>query len=393
MPEPTDSHAAQKMAVARADLFLTHPYWGHLVAPMERIEDREIEKACTDGKAIYYNPDYINSLSLSALKGLWAEEVTHCANGHLWRREGRDMQLWNEACDYSISPILKACGMDIADMIYDPDYEGLSPEAIFPILKEKQKQQQGGDKPGDGQGEGKEPYKPGAGTGDFTDPQPGEGEEETDSSGMEEEWKQRAIQAAQLAKSQGMLPSGIDRLLKEIRQPACHNLIAALLEWASRAATDNYTMRIPNRKYMQQGLYLPSLYSEDVPPIYFAVDTSGSIDGDTLQAYIGALQTVLNAVNPESMTGYSCDASIHAKREYLPGDEIDSAWPGGGGTDFRPVFADIAETDAELSGLIYLTDLQGTFPDNPPDYPVLWVVRDKYSQRLEVPFGEVIYLP
>jgi len=70
-----------------------------------------------------------------------------------------------------------------------------------------------------------------------------------------------------------------------------------------------------------------------------------------------------------------------------PGDTISLDAPGGGGTDFRPVFDHCAELFQQPRCLVYLTDLEGRFPDEAPAYPVLWVV---YGGQTEAPFGEVV---
>ena len=61
---------------------------------------------------------------------------------------------------------------------------------------------------------------------------------------------------------------------------------------------------------------------------------------------------------------------------------------GGGGTDFRPVFAALEEQGEAPAALVYLTDLCGPFPEVEPDFPVLWV---STSDR-EAPFGETVKL-
>ena len=62
--------------------------------------------------------------------------------------------------------------------------------------------------------------------------------------------------------------------------------------------------------------------------------------------------------------------------------------PGGGGTDFCPVFDAISEMDDQPECLVYLTDGYGRFPAEAPDYPVIWgtvgLAPDKY------PFGEAV---
>ena len=62
---------------------------------------------------------------------------------------------------------------------------------------------------------------------------------------------------------------------------------------------------------------------------------------------------------------------------------------GGGGTDFRPAFKWVEESGIELSCMIYFTDLYGKFPDNQPEYPVLWATigtnhRPPFGEHLEI---------
>jgi predicted metal-dependent peptidase len=59
---------------------------------------------------------------------------------------------------------------------------------------------------------------------------------------------------------------------------------------------------------------------------------------------------------------------------------------GGGGTDFRPVFEWVEESQTEPACLIYLTDLCCHSYPAPPDYPVLWVT----ESRRTAPFGETV---
>ena len=61
--------------------------------------------------------------------------------------------------------------------------------------------------------------------------------------------------------------------------------------------------------------------------------------------------------------------------------------PGGGGTDFRPVFEEIEKRGIQPDMLVYLTDTYGSFPTQEPDYPVIWASVIK-SPR--VPWGDVV---
>ena len=62
---------------------------------------------------------------------------------------------------------------------------------------------------------------------------------------------------------------------------------------------------------------------------------------------------------------------------------------GGGGTDFRPIFNRIGEKRLPISCLVFMTDTNGTFPEEAPRYPVLWVVK---GHGEKVPFGTVVLL-
>jgi predicted metal-dependent peptidase len=56
---------------------------------------------------------------------------------------------------------------------------------------------------------------------------------------------------------------------------------------------------------------------------------------------------------------------------------------GGGGTSFKPAFKWIEENLNECLGLIYITDGYGEYPEQEPNFQVLWVLNDD----CDVPFG------
>ena len=54
------------------------------------------------------------------------------------------------------------------------------------------------------------------------------------------------------------------------------------------------------------------------------------------------------------------------------------------------MFERIEELRLQPKALVYLTDLDGSFPPIPPGYPVLWLV---WGTSVEVPpFGEIIHI-
>jgi predicted metal-dependent peptidase len=83
---------------------------------------------------------------------------------------------------------------------------------------------------------------------------------------------------------------------------------------------------------------------------------------------------------------------VHGPYELRPGEPLPPP-VGGGGTDFRPFFALVDESDAFTDATtvaVYLTDGFGEFPSAAPPYPVLWVVTPGGLDDERFPFGDVV---
>jgi predicted metal-dependent peptidase len=186
----------------------------------------------------------------------------------------------------------------------------------------------------------------------------------------------------------GKLPGCAERLLGDILAPKV-DWRDTLRRFVTERAKADYSWSRPNRRYMAQGIILPGLHSWQMGAIAVAVDTSGSIDAEQLAEFAAELLGIQEDAKPASMVALYCDAAVHRVDEFTPFDpfELRSAG-GGGGSDFRPVFNAIAERGESPACLVYLTDGFGTFPDSPPDYPVLWVM----NSDADAPFGEVVRL-
>lgn len=61
---------------------------------------------------------------------------------------------------------------------------------------------------------------------------------------------------------------------------------------------------------------------------------------------------------------------------------------GGGGTDFKPIFAWLEQQGKSPDMLLYFTDAEGPFPEFEPHFPVIWLVKGKAP----VPWGQRIQL-
>jgi len=381
---------AELFANARSALLVGAPFWGVLALRLAPIADPTIETMETDGVSIRYNPDFVAGLPRAILRTLIAHETMHCAALHHIRRDGRDPQRWNIACDHAINPLLAEAGFDLPEgALIDPVYAGMSAEDIYDRLP----QDAGGNGPGPN-GNGNDP----GGMGGVNDPPPGGNEpgqgtpsgslgqpSAADLTKQEENWIISAAQAAATAKAMGIGAGDAARAIAEQVAPKV-DWREVLRRYLSTAAKSDYAWTPPNRRYIARGIYLPSLRSETLGPVVIAVDTSGSIDDATLAAFAAEIAAILEDAAPEAVHVVYCDDAVAATEDFEPGDLVRLTPHGGGGTAFRPVFDWVAESDIRPVCAVYLTDLCGDDFGPEPDYPVLWVS----TAGTEAPFGEVI---
>lgn len=95
-------------------MLVKYPFFGSIVTNVDYKEQKSILTAGTDGKTIYYNPEYLKSLSTEEQTFIFAHEVCHIAFNHILRSEGKDPELWNIATDAVINQFLKRDGLKMA---------------------------------------------------------------------------------------------------------------------------------------------------------------------------------------------------------------------------------------------------------------------------------------
>ncbi len=440
-----EDSAENAMRAARAALVADHPFFGALALRLSLKADRSCRDLWTDGRSLAFNPLYAAMLPRDKLIGAQAHEMLHLACGHHVRRGARDAKLWNRACDYAVNQILLNAGFFLPEgFALDADFAGMTVDAIYERLALLQDQepnegardssQQGeastrDGKPGltpsggeerdsrsspelrdTGEAEGREgkaraarPTENGAlgheggqdGTADFQ----GEVRDHPFLNGMENSSARKKAeleaeilleQAAQSARHRGSVPAGVSRLLGRELLPVL-DWRALLRRFLENCADGDYSWSAPNRRYVAQGLYLPSRRELRLPRVVLAVDSSGSVDGAMLAAFCAELASVLDAYDTELAVLFH-DTRVYEGpvlgRADLPGLHLTPV--GGGGTDFRPVPEYIDETGLDPACVLWFTDLEcDRFPEEPP-YPVLWVCGGKGGET--PPFGEVVHM-
>ena len=363
-----------RLAKAKTSLILGHPFVGAIALSMPFEFDESIPTAATNGKRIRFNPEFVASLTDEELVFLVAHECAHPMLEHNFRRGERTHKRWNVAADYVINQLLtnERIGRMPKVGLLDPAIyaagKGTS-EGIYGILPD----QPDGASPG--------PGEPG---GSLDDCEDGEGSP-AEVAQQQAEWKVKVAQAAQAAKMMGKLSAGLKRLVDEVLQPKV-DWRDVLQRFLVRARTDQRSFARFNRRFLPQGLYLPTVSGETMGEVVFAVDCSGSIDQRTISQFAAEITKVKDDLSPAAIHVLYFDSGVSHVETYLPDDSLDIKPHGGGGTDFAPVFDKIVELGIEPVAIVFLTDLCCNSFGVQPDAPVLWVT----THKGDAPFGEIV---
>ena len=356
---------ATKLAKAKTALILEHPFVGTIALSMPFVFDTSIKTAATNGKRIKFNPEFVDSLTDEEVKFLVAHECFHPMMEHNFRRGGRTPRRWNQAADYVINKLLtdESIGRMPKNGLLDANIynagHGTS-EGIYNILPEDS-----GDDPLDNCEDG--------------DGSPAEQQQQ------QAEWKVKVAQAAQAAKMMGKMSANMQRLVDEVLQPKV-DWREVMQKFLVKARTDQRSFARFNRRFIAQGLYLPSVSGEQMGEVCFAVDCSGSIDQATVNQFAAEIKRVKEDLMPERIHVLYFDSEVSHVESYEQHDELDIKPHGGGGTDFAPVFDKIVELGINPVAIVFLTDLCCNSFGTQPDAPVLWVTTDPGK----APFGEIV---
>jgi predicted metal-dependent peptidase len=201
------------------------------------------------------------------------------------------------------------------------------------------------------------------------------------------EWKVRVAQAAQAAKMMGKMSAGLERLVEDVLKPKV-DWRDVLRKFVEKCRNDQRSFARPNRRFIGQGMYLPSISGEALGEIAFAVDCSGSIGQEEIDQFAAEIHAVKDEGNPVAIHLIYFDSEVSHYEKFTRDDDVHVEPHGGGGTAFSPVFDYMAEHDIEPAACIFLTDLYCDDFGEPPAYPVLWVS----THADQAPFGEVVMM-
>ena len=424
-----------KLSAARTRLILEKPFLGTLVMHLTlKSSEGEggVRTTGTDARFFYYNPQFIQHLTLAQTQFMLAHDAMHCALAHFARRHHREIRRWDIACDHAVNLLLWDEGLKPPHgCLMNPEYHGLTAEEIYPLIpndtdeepiddhmyesadagtggqsqpdrgdssQETEPQPFQGQGKGDGEGEasGQSPPQAQADSSQAGGAQQREGESvneqasglsETEKEALGQLWQQRLASAAQQAAQAGKLSQTLARMVDHLLQPQLpwRMLLARYMKVSAR---DDYSFQRPSRR--EGEAILPSLASSMIDVIV-VLDTSGSIGEEEMREFLSEVD-VLKSQLRARITLHGCDDALCAN-----GPWVFEAWEptqlpqdltGGGGTSFIPPFEWIAREQLHPDLVVYFTDGEGEFPAQEPHCPVIWLVKGKAT----TPWGQRVQL-
>ena len=395
--------AKKKVQRETLNICLDLPFYGGILMSLQNgvIMDEDCETAWTDGRSIGFGYKLAMQLSPYGIKFVIIHEIFHIALKHHLRGEGRVHDKWNRAADYVIHDNMEEDGYRILDwVLYDPQYAGMTTEMVYGLLDDDPSSDSCQGSGGSGTTSGDKPeLGNGGSTGSFDEVRPMKNE---DGSAMTESEKAVEAQSVDITVAQAFTAAKAAGTGTPAQERLCKDLLEPKVDWRNELrmyleehARNDYTWTRPNRRYISTGLYMPSLYSEEMQDMVFFMDTSCSVSEKELQQYMSEVADILNIFSVRIWVVY-VDTKVHSPQEFNSQEfwKIDQFKPEGfGGTDFRPGFEWVEEQGIRPAVAVYLTDFEcDDFPETAPDYDVIWCITSPYYKNAPAPFGRKIII-
>ena len=361
----------------------------------------DVPTACTDGRNTMYGRAFVEKMDDKGLRAVILHENLHKAFRHTttWRHLYEEhAQLANMACDFVINIMIEDSDMNgsfvrLPDMaLLDPKYRGWDAGSVY---KDLMQQAQGGSVHVKtvGNPQGKDiPVDNESGYGGF---------DEHDWDGAKDMTKEEQNKLARdidQALRQGAILAG--KMSANVPREVTDELKAkvdwreAMREFVTSFCMDKdeSTWRRPNRRWIDQDVYMPSLIGESVGRIVVAIDMSGSIGSEEIGQFLGEVRKICETVRPEGIDLIYWDTEVCSHEKYEQ-DQLDnllsSSKPkGGGGTDVAcvPIYMREHRIKAECSVILtdgYLGGDWGVW-----DCPTLWGITSEVTSDV----GKTIHI-
>ena len=361
-------------------------FFGHILLQLHHRYDAEklgIPTVAVSTNTIYYNLAYIhkNAKDVNDMLFIYMHEIMHLVLEHLDknRLKERDPKLWNKACDYVINLDLFENGYKYSkrdSIMYSEKYRGMTPEQVYDDLVKN-----GDPNKGKGKGEGK-----------------GDGDEDedgwsdiifSDDDEAVNKIREMVTQAynvhTSMNGSDDGIPGCIRNMMDSLRNPKLP-WRSLLRKFVGEVAKSDFSWNRLNMPLLPK-YYIPSLWSEDIGKIDFAIDVSGSVSSEMFDVFINEVMNVLTLHNITKIGVYQFDTRNISYDVVSNINELGNIeFHGGGGTDITDTLEIAKRSDA--IALFVITDGYMNMDHQSIGKPTVWCVYD--NPNFVEPFGTSI---
>ena len=431
--------AREVLSLSRNQLLVNLRFLDAALSRMEPMELPELTYA-TDGRTLAYDPRHILKCYKSERTVPvrdYLHIVLHCVYRHMFVHTLMDQTAWDLACDIAVEYTITGLGLRAAEAarearqqtVYtrlEKEVGKLTAEKLYRYYLDKRMKpaeladlrglfyaddhrvwyMTDEEKAALGLGQGR-----GQGDGEGGGSDTGDGAAAA-MIGSEADWQsvseRMQMDMETFSKGQGRDPGAMLQNLREVNRERYD-----YTEFLRRFAVMGEVMKVNDDEfdyifytyglqlYENMPLIEPLEYKEvkRIREYVIAIDTSGSVAGETVQKFVQKTWNILKSTESFftkiNLHIIQCDATVQEDAKITTQEEFDAYIKsmqirGLGGTDFRPVFGYVdwlreQKEFTNLKGLIYFTDGFGAFPEKMPEYETAFVFLDEEYNNPEVP--------
>ena len=383
---------------------MKHPetaLWGGVMMMGSTEVVDEAITAYTDGINKKYGRAFLQAIcpTQPEVNGLILHENLHIGLRHhlhgvdMFREDGDKA---NKAADYVVNDMITEISKKYPELVqlpkgglYDPQYHNMSMREVYKLLKSKKGGGGGGGKP---EKEGEQGSGSGGGEYEFDKHDFGKPMTQEEAKEMDGKIDRAIREGALLA---GRLGIDLPRAISDLLDP--------VIDWKKELAEfvtstckgkDEYTWRKFNRRLISNDIYLPTVENETIGEVVVAIDTSGSIGQEQLNAFASELVSICEAVSPDAVRILWWDTKVHGEQLFTDNyDQIGSMLKplGGGGTRVSSVAEYINKKKINAECVLVFTDgyLESDVVWN-ISAPTLWMVTE--NKNWTPPTGKKVFM-
>ena len=375
-----------------------YPLFGSATANINFESKKEIKTVKTDGRTIYYDPEFLAGKNVDDQVYLIAHEICHVAFNHITRSIGKNPKLWSLATDAVVNAFLEKDGFSISkDAVtkeqlkdigfYVSDIIGYSAEELYEGLFIKQEEFR--NDPNSKKYDKNDNPNQSSEDENLTDDEISDGEKdeegEEDNHSMWEDEVHREMQPDGTEETDEKNGAGnnTNSTIRKIDGYAESKPLIDWRLWLKEALCLDVDWSYENA-VIEDGIVKPNLETYPLPETEILLDTSGSIHEDLLKNFLSECRKIIKT----SRVKVGCfDTEFYGWNEVRELGDIEKIeYLGGGGTNFETAAGAFTK---RVENKIVLTDGYARMPRKAVD--AIWVVYG--TDTINPPGGRVIHIP